>query len=58
MWTRPLLGREVTLAWLGNLLYGLESVQNYRFSSPAADLPASVTVLPSLGTVTITEWGA
>lgn len=54
--TGALLGKEVTLAYLGNLLYSLESVQNYRFTAPAADLPASATVLPCLGTVSITEW--
>lgn len=56
--TGALLGRGVTLAYLGNLLYSLDSVQNYRFTVPAADLAASPTVLPRLGTVTITEWRA
>ena len=56
--TGALLGKGVTLAYLGHLLYGLESVQNYRFTSPAADLAASATVLPTLGTVTLTEWEA
>lgn len=56
--TGAMLGREVTLAYLGNLLYDLESVRNYRFTSPQADLAASPTVLPTLGTVTITEWEA
>ena len=56
--TGAMLGKGVTLAYLGNLLYSLESVQNYRFTSPAADLAASPTVLPRLGTVTITEWRA
>ena len=51
-----MLGKEVTLAFLGNLLYSQESIQNYRFTSPAADLAASPTVLPCLGSVTITEW--
>lgn len=56
--TGGLLGKEVTLAFLGNLLYSLDSIQNYRFFSPTTDLAASPTVLPSLGTVTISEWGA
>ena len=56
--TGALLGRGVTLAYLGNLLYSLDSVQNYRFTAPAADLAASPTVLPRLGMVTITEWRA
>ncbi len=54
--TGALLGRGVTLAFLGNLLYSLESVQNYRLASPAADLAASPTTLPCLGTVRLTEW--
>ena len=53
-----LLGRSVTLAFLGSLLYSLESVENYRFAAPAADLEGSPTVLPSLGSVSITEWRA
>ena len=53
--TGSMLGRGVTLAYLGNLLYQLESVANYRFTSPAADLEASPTRLPTLGNVAITE---
>ena len=58
MFTGSLLGREVTMASLGDLLYHLDSIDNYRFSTPAADVPASPTVLPRLGTLTITEWEA
>lgn len=54
--TGAMLGKSVTLAFLGNLLYDLDSVQNYRFTSPAADLPASPTALPCLGNVTVAEW--
>ena len=53
--TGVMLGKGVTLAFLGNLLYELDSVQNYRFTQPAADIPASPTVLPSLGNVSITQ---
>ena len=56
VFTGAMLGKEVTLAFLGNLLYSLDSVQNYHFASPTADLAASPTVLPCLGSVTITEW--
>lgn len=56
--TGSLLGKGVTLAGLGNLLYSLDSVENYRFSEPAADIEASPTVLPRLSTLTITEWGS
>jgi uncharacterized phage protein gp47/JayE len=50
-----LLGRAVLLAELGNRLYDLEGVANYRFSAPAEDLPADSTVLPVLGTLEVTE---
>lgn len=49
-----LLGRAVLLAELGNLLYGLEGVENYRFSAPAADIPADSTILPVLGDLSVT----
>ena len=55
--TGALLGKGVTLAYLGNLLYSLDSVQNYRFTAPAADIAANPTILPTLGTVTIQELG-
>lgn len=50
-----LLGRAVLLAELGNRLYDLEGVENYRFTAPAADIPADSTVLPVLGTLEVTE---
>ena len=54
--TGGMLGKEVTLAFLGHLLYSLDSVQNYTIISPAADIPASPTVLPCLGNVNISPW--
>ena len=56
--TGRLLGRPVRLAELGSRLYALEGVENYRFSAPAADLAADDTVLPVLGTLTVTEMEA
>ena len=53
--TGRLLGRPVRLAELGNRLYGLEGVENYRFSLPTADLTADDTMLPVLGKLTVTE---
>lgn len=50
-----LLGRAVLLAELGNRLYELEGVANYRFQAPEADIPADSTVLPVLGTLEVTE---
>ena len=49
------LGKAVLLAELGDLLYHVEGVENYRLSVPTADLAADDTKLPVLGTVTITE---
>ena len=43
------------LVLLGDLLYHVEGVENYRLLSPAADLAADDARLPVLGTVTITE---
>ena len=50
-----MLGRPVRLAELGNRLYALEGVENYRFTAPEADVPADSTVLPVLGTLEVTE---
>lgn len=50
-----LLGRAVLLAELGNKLYDLEGVENYRFTAPKADLPANSKELPILGTLNVTE---
>ena len=53
--TGALLGKGVLLAELGSLIYGVEGVANCRLTAPTADLAAAATVLPVLGTVTITE---
>ena len=53
-----LLGEAVRLADLGNRLYGLEGVENYHILAPTADLAGDDTVLPMLGTLTITEMEA
>ena len=55
LFTGRLLGKPVLLAELGNRLYDLEGVENYRFSEPPADLAASGTVLPVLGTLAVTR---
>ena len=49
------LARPVLLAELGDLLYHVDGVANYRLTAPAADLAADDAVLPVLGTVTLTE---
>ena len=57
VFTGSMLGQSVTLAFLGNLLYDLDSIQNYRFITPSADLTMDSTTLPCLGNVTISKWG-
>lgn len=56
VFTGSMLGQGVTLAFLGNLLYDLGSIQNYRFTTPSADLAAAPNVLPRLGNVSISAW--
>lgn len=56
--TGRLLGRPVRLAELGSRIYALEGVENYRFTAPAADVAAEDTVLPALGTLSVTEMEA
>ena len=50
-----LLGRGVKLAELNNRIYALPGVENCHITAPSADLAANDTVLPVLGTVTVTE---
>ena len=52
------LGEPVLLAELGDLVYHVKGVENYRLLSPTADLAADDTKLPVLGTLTITEMEA
>ena len=49
------LGKAVLLAELGDLIYHVEGVENYRLLAPSADLAADVTALPVLGELTVTE---
>ena len=53
-----LLGLPVRLAELGDKLYHLEGVENYRIVSPAEDMDGDATVLPVLGEMTVTQMGA
>ena len=50
-----LLAQPVRLAELGNRVYSVEGVVNYRFSAPVEDLAADSAVLPMLGTLNVTE---
>lgn len=49
------LGKPVLAAELSQLLYGLEGVANCHLLAPEADWAGEATVLPRLGTVTLTE---
>ena len=53
-----LLGRAVCLAELGSRIYALPGAKNYRFLLPEADVAANETVLPVLGTLSVTEMEA
>lgn len=49
------LGKPVWLAELGQLIFAVSGVKNYHISAPASDQAADQTVLPLLGTLTVTE---
>ena len=49
------LGQALLRAELGDLIYHIDGVENYQILSPAADLPADLTVLPVLGTLSVTQ---
>ncbi|MBR6258827.1 MAG: baseplate J/gp47 family protein [Oscillospiraceae bacterium] len=51
-----LLGKSVTRAMLGSIIYGVEGVKTYTLTSPASDVSASETALPVLGTLSVTAW--
>ena len=53
--TGSLLGKGVTLAELGHMLYELDSVANYHILAPAADVPDQVGTLPVLGSLSISQ---
>lgn len=50
-----LLGKQVLLAELGSLVYGVDGVKNYHLLAPTTDTGASASVLPILGTLSVTE---
>lgn len=56
--TGKLLGLPVHLAEIGNLVYAVDGVENYHILAPAADIPEDQTVLPVLGTLTVTAMEA
>lgn len=56
--TGKLLGCPVLSAELSSLVYAVDGVANCHLLTPSADLAAASTVLPTLGTLSITEIGA
>ena len=52
-----LLGRDVLLAELGSVIYGVEGVLNYRIVSPAADVAVERDELPVLQSVVVGDMG-
>lgn len=58
LFSGALLGKGMTMARLGQTIYAVEGVTNYRLFSPTADLAADPVVLPTLGAVTLRAMGA
>ena len=50
-----LLGQDILLARLGNLVYNCDGVENYAILTPAADLTVEADVLPTLGELRVEE---
>ena len=49
------LGKDVLLARLGTLIFGVEGVANYTLTQPSADVSVAYNELPVAGTVTISR---
>ena len=47
------LGGDVLLAQLGAVVYGVDGVENYAFTAPAADIAVDESILPVLGTLSV-----
>lgn len=50
-----LLGRPLYRAALGRVIYGVEGVENYALTAPAADVAITQRQIPTLGTLSVTE---
>lgn len=53
-----LLGKDVLVAEISNIIYSVEGVKNYKLVSPGADVAVEAGELPVLGTLSITEMEA
>jgi len=50
------LGEDVLLAKLGDIIYGVPGVVNYRITQPASDVSVDDDKLPVAGGVTVSAW--
>ncbi len=50
-----LLGKDVLLAKVGNVVFGVEGVSNYSISLPAADITIADNQLPVAGAISVTR---
>jgi len=50
-----LLGKNVLLAKLGNVVFGVEWISNYSISLPVADITIANNQLPVAGTISVTR---
>ena len=48
-----LLGKNVLLAKLGSVVFGVEGVENYSFTAPSADVEIAQNQLPVAGEITV-----
>ncbi|SFP19534.1 Uncharacterized phage protein gp47/JayE [Oscillibacter sp. PC13] len=58
LFSGKLLGKAIRLAEIGNQIYGVDGIENYRILAPTEDLAANEAVLPVLGTLTVTQMEA
>ena len=49
------LGRNVLRAELGELIFGVEGVANYKLTTPGTDVVMTASQLPRLGTLTVVQ---
>jgi len=51
-----LLGKDILVAKLGSIIYGIDGVKNYSITTPAADIEVADNELATLGTVAVNAW--
>ena len=53
-----LLGKNVLLAELGQVIFSAKGVKNYRITAPDSDISVQSGELPVMGTLTLSAMGA